>query len=52
MSKAKIDAIYMVRPQVERWTVEELEMNSNLRSARVELEQRRRKEESDVGNKG
>ncbi len=39
--KSKIDAIYICRPQVERWTDKELEMNSNLKEARRELQKRR-----------
>ena len=35
-----LDAIYIVRPQVERWTIEELKKNSNLGSAKEELERR------------
>ena len=42
-----LDVIYIVRPQVERWTNEELKMNSNLESARKELEKRERKVQDD-----
>ena len=38
--KFQLDVLYIVRPQVERWTIEELEANSNLESARKELERR------------
>ena len=34
------DAIYMVRPQVEQWTDEELAGCTNLESAKRELEKR------------
>ena len=36
----RIDAVYLVRPQVERWTDEELR-RSSLKSARDELERRK-----------
>lgn len=39
-NKQKIDVVYVCRPQVERWTEQELLANSNLPSARKELEKR------------
>jgi len=38
-----IDVVYVIRPQVERWTIKELEMYSDsLPSAKEELEKRRK----------
>ena len=38
----KIDAIYIVRPQVEQWTDEELQRYIKLPAAKRELERRKR----------
>ena len=43
-----IDAIYICRPQVERWTDEELNASS-LKAAREELKKRRQVKEKDFG---
>jgi len=37
----KVDVLYISRAQVERWTLAELEKNSNLPSAAKELERRK-----------
>ena len=43
ISPEQLDAIYLTRLQVEKWTDEELRLNSNLKSAREELERRQTK---------
>ena len=40
-TSGKIDVLYILRFQVERWTDEELESHSDLRVAREELKKRR-----------
>lgn len=43
----RIDVLYVTRPQVERWSDEELRMNSNLPAAREELEKRMKSKEEE-----
>lgn len=47
MNKKKVDVIYVIRLQVERWSDEELQRNSNLPAVKREIESRKEKEKKD-----
>ena len=46
-----LDVLYVTRPQVERWSEEVLEKNSNLPEAKRELEKRKQVEREEDNGK-
>jgi len=48
IQKDKIDVLYVTRPQVEKWSDEELERFPNLEAAKRELAMRRRRNDRGI----